>query len=52
MPLRINLPILQAKNQINTSLYLTPRIEKGAFIRIEVDTKAGTEIKCVVVFSS
>ena len=44
---------LQAKNQINASLYLTPRVLKRAFIRIlDVDTKVGLEIKYAVMFLS
>ena len=44
---------LQAKNQINASLYLTPRVLKRAFIRtLDVDTKVGLEIKYAVMFLS
>ena len=47
------MPPLQAKNWINASLYLTPRVLKGVFIRIlEVDAKVGLEIKYEVIFSS
>ena len=47
------MPPLQAKNWIKASLYLTPRVLKGVFIRIlEVDAKVGLEIKYEVIFSS